>query len=297
MKNLIALLLYLLYFQASAKEVSMNGIELLEFGDFSKWQLVTVRYRQDTQEMRFTYANDVAWTSLKKGVPVYPDGSVFAKIGFKTGLDPSFASSIVPSGARRFQLMVKDTKKYPETDGWGYALFTSNGLLFDGEERAVTLACHACHKVVQDRNFVFSEHLEVSPFVKNLQSIHRADFAKSNLVFSVLKKKDFQASLKKHLAKYKFTEVAIVDGDLRKYYFSGTLDEITPSLIKYLLQNQIPTAFVSEDQRTFKLIMTDSSNKACKETEISLKILEARSEWKNDNRLEQSTLCYNKNNL
>ena len=102
----------------------MNGFALQDYADFQKkWPLVTVRFRKDTGELRFTYANDIAYKALKKGATEYPDGAVFAKIGIMTEEDPAFTSSAVPSGARRFQLMVHDAKKFPETHGWGFALF------------------------------------------------------------------------------------------------------------------------------------------------------------------------------
>src|SRR4051812_4515226 len=55
---------------ASEKEpaTEMNGHSLREFVGFEKnWKLVTVRFRKDTGELRFTYANDLAWKNLKAG--------------------------------------------------------------------------------------------------------------------------------------------------------------------------------------------------------------------------------------
>lgn len=146
-----------LFAQASEKDefagrTQMNGHELKEFAGFERnWKLVTVRFRKDTGEMRFTYANDLAWKALMSGATDYPKGSVFAKIGLATLEDPSFASSAVPSGARRYQFMVRDKTKYSETDGWGYALFDANGKTFPGEPKEASLACAACHHIVPER--------------------------------------------------------------------------------------------------------------------------------------------------
>src|SRR6185436_10943563 len=61
------------------KKDEMNGYKLSDFPDFEKkWKLVTVRFRKDTGEMRFTYANDLAFENLQKGVIDYPDGAIFA---------------------------------------------------------------------------------------------------------------------------------------------------------------------------------------------------------------------------
>ena len=143
----------------SVKE--MNGYALEDYADFwknpNKWHFVTVRYRKDSGEMRLTYANDIAWKALLAGGKDYPDGAVFGKVGLLTHEDPAFTSSAVPSGARRYQLMIKDKKKWPDTDGWGYALFDWQGLAVREDQDIAAQACHACHALVPERDYVFSE--------------------------------------------------------------------------------------------------------------------------------------------
>ena len=72
--NLLFTILFLIIFsfRINATEIKknshikMNDISLHQFGDFTKeWKLVTVRYRKDTEEMRFTYANPTAAETLK----------------------------------------------------------------------------------------------------------------------------------------------------------------------------------------------------------------------------------------
>lgn len=72
----------------------MNGYSLSQFPDFiKKWHFVTVRYRKDAHEMRFSYANDKAWETLQAGAKKYPDGAVFAKLGIMTQEDLAFSAS------------------------------------------------------------------------------------------------------------------------------------------------------------------------------------------------------------
>ena len=81
----------------------MISMKLSDFKGVEKnWHLVTVRFRKDTQEMRWTFANDGAWKTLSSGSIEYPNGAVFAKIDAVTHEDAQFPSSAVPSGARRF---------------------------------------------------------------------------------------------------------------------------------------------------------------------------------------------------
>jgi hypothetical protein len=88
--------------EPDATHASMNGISYDTFGDFfKKWHFVTARYRKDTEEMRFTYANDIAWRALQEGagppgaVKDYPEGAAFGKVGVMTQDDPAFTSSAV----------------------------------------------------------------------------------------------------------------------------------------------------------------------------------------------------------
>jgi hypothetical protein len=55
--------------------------------------------------------------TLTEGSINYPDGAVFAKTGIHTGVDPQFESSVILKGIRRYQLMVKNKKKYASTGG------------------------------------------------------------------------------------------------------------------------------------------------------------------------------------
>lgn len=230
-----------------ARKTVMNGYKLSDYKDFKKkWKLVTVRYRKDTGELRFTYANPLAWKSLMAGSVDYPDGAVFAKIGLMTEGDPAFTSSAVPSGVRRYQLMVRNKKKHAETDGWGYALFDSKGVTFPEDPKTTTRSCAACHHIVADRGYVFSQPLEPSDAIKSIQAgsqtPNRSMFRKSPVSELSKKLQDLLAGEK---------EVSLLEGKLRKYIFQGTLDEITPTLISESGKSQRPAILASEDFSRF----------------------------------------------
>lgn len=276
----------------------MNGIQLLQFGDFTKnWKIASVRFRQDSKEMRLIYANSIAIEALQKGSYPFPEGSVFAKVGIKTGVDPAFNSSIVPNGTRRFQLMVKDSNKYKETDGWGYALFQSDGKLYEGDMKLETLSCHACHKLVPERNFVFSELVGFSPF-ESLTTPpssgafkHATTSTGSRLLFEILKVKQTTGSLKKTLMERKIQQLRIVSGPMRKNYFLGTLDEITPLLLEDSFTSVGVSGFVSEDQATFKLVQHQKDRPCEMANDKFFKVFEAIKTKENSFELKESELC------
>ncbi len=217
----------------SNKKIEMNGIPFEKYKDFpSKWKLVTVRYRLDSKEIRLIYANEKAWSGLNLLTPKYVDGAIFGKISFIAESDPSFTSSLTPSGVKRYQLMVKDSKRFSETEGWGYALFNGEGGLFNEDLKIKTMACAACHRIVPERDYVFSRkaHFNIgSQIFANSKSDHSD---KSSLVqFVFTNNAKVPNSIKNEMIDRK-QDVSFVDGPLKKNAFSGTLDEIIPFLIE-----------------------------------------------------------------
>ena len=69
-------------------------------------------------------------------------------------LQKLLAESFVAGPATNVQFMIKDSRKYASTSGWGFAQFT-NGKP-DGE--AVHNTCFPCHAPAKDRDFVFTRY-------------------------------------------------------------------------------------------------------------------------------------------
>jgi hypothetical protein len=241
---------------------SMNEIQLRQFGDFTKdWKLVTVRYRTDSEEMRFTYANRAAYDVLVSGGKNYPDGAVFAKVGIKTVADPAFTSSVVPGESRRFQFMVRNKKKYGNADGWGYALFDSNGALFPEDPGVQTMACHACHKLVADRGFVFSQHVELSPFKKF--AVHAAKPGeRSRVAFERTLKAKIPEIIQQFVPR-DAKAVDLIKGEITKNFFQGTLDEIRPTLIRRVKESGVPACFISADTKQYVIAIPSKDPTVC----------------------------------
>lgn len=218
------------YFEHSENSpAEMNGIKFSDHKDFTtEWKLVTVRYRDDSKEIRMTYANDIALKALKEMVPKYPDGAKFGKISFFSEEDPAFPSSRVPSGTRRFQVMVRDQKRYKDTDGWGYALFDQEGKLYKEDVKEKTEACVACHRLVPERQFVFSRSFHASS-VPDL--LLKSKTRSPGITFRPKKRTDFQGAILGFLPAT-LPWVESLEGELQKHAFSGTLDEIVPLLLE-----------------------------------------------------------------
>jgi len=220
----------------------MNGIKWRDYDGF--WQrdrLVTVRFRLDNEEQRFIYANDIAWQAMKQGANSFPDGAVFTKVGAKTERDPLFDNAAVPSRGARYQVMVKDTTKFPETNGWGYALFSANGKRLTNDEQATTRACHACHVLAASRGYIFAQPVSLGAEDYSAKWVKDAD----NILFFVTEKIDTYPEIKRHIGRG-FNELRVLDHDIRNNLFQGTLDEMTPFLLRELRRAVIPVALVDK---------------------------------------------------
>jgi hypothetical protein len=238
----------------------MNGYSLDQFRDFIRtWHFVTVRYRKDTGEMRLTYANDKAWEALQAGGKHYPDGAVFAKIGIMTGEDPAFTSSVVPLGAKRYQLMVMDRKKHTSTDGWGYALFDGNGKTFEQDPLEQTAACHACHKLVPERGYVFSQPMRLEIGVPAADA---PDVPGDRLTFVTRPVKGLPAKVRQRIAE-QVSEVRVVEGDLAARLFQGTIDEIRPALAKEALGSGLPALLINAKGDRFSMAVAKREAPPC----------------------------------
>jgi len=262
---LSVLFLFLLHANAEtfAGKTEMNGISYKTYENFEqKWKFLTVRYRTDSGEQRFVWANDSALKTLESGSNDYPDGAVFAKIGFVTEEDPKFVSSRVPSGALRYQFMVRDKKKYASTGGWGYALFDGNKTTYEGDFSQQAQACYACHQIVGDRGQVFSTPLKISAFAAKPAPVKDQETPDVLAVkFETISLSKTPEIVQRSLPKAK--SVRSVKGPLTAHVFRGTIDEIRPALIEEVKRTGIPATLIGNDGQQFAAIYLDRPRKNC----------------------------------
>ncbi|MDE1153356.1 MAG: cytochrome P460 family protein [Micavibrio sp.] len=243
---------------------TMNGYSMAQFRDFEKnWHLVTTRFRKDTGEMRITYANDIAWAALQKHSADYPDGAVFAKIGLMTQDDPAFTSSAVPSGARRYQFMVRDHKKHAETRGWGYAIFTPAGKpTYKKEDQDVqSLACSACHDLVSDRGYVFSQPM-ILAVAKEGDVMPAAPAPALQVSFTTDDGATLPQAAQKNLPA-NTAKVRRVHGPFEKHVFPGTMGEIRPTLIKEAITARLPAVLADDASALFAIAYINPDKAEC----------------------------------
>ncbi|PDT37982.1 cytochrome P460 [Rhizobium sp. M10] len=106
-------------------------------------------------ELRAVLGNDIAVEAYKEGTLPFPDGSILVKLAYKRKQSTEFAPATVPGAPTTVQVMVKDSKKYPGSHGWGFGRFV-NGKPVDSAQHETCLSCHVGN--VKDHDFVFTRY-------------------------------------------------------------------------------------------------------------------------------------------
>jgi hypothetical protein len=123
---------------------------------YRNWQLIAVSHRTDNKdELRAVLGNDIAMKAFRGNRLPFPDGSMMAKLAWKREPMKEFPGAWSPGVAPRIEFMVKDSKKYASTGGWGFGRF------IDGKpaDEAAHQTCFPCHQAsVKDHDFVFTRY-------------------------------------------------------------------------------------------------------------------------------------------
>lgn len=97
------------------------------------------------------YINKKGLNTVKvKDKRSFPDGTKIAIVFYQHKED----NGAFIEGEKRLEaFMIKNSKKFKDTDGWGYYAYDAQGksLVKDMKKD-----CHSCHAQVKDRDFVFS---------------------------------------------------------------------------------------------------------------------------------------------
>jgi len=128
---------------------------------YRDWKLISVAHEAgNLNDLRAVLGNDIAIKAYREGKLPFPDGTIIARLAWTYvpseennkvfGREQSF----VAGQPTNVQFMVKDSKKYASTGGWGFAQF-KNGKL---DDKADLKTCFPCHEPVKARDFVFTQY-------------------------------------------------------------------------------------------------------------------------------------------
>ncbi|MBD9356591.1 cytochrome P460 family protein [Methylomonas albis] len=126
-----------------------------EHGEYRDWRLLGVSLRSDKNSIRAIVGNHVAINAARAGkVKPWPDGSIIAKIKWAERKHPNWEQATVPGEFTAAEAMVKDSKKYAETGGWGFGIWEGETLKMLDQEKSAP--CFACHLPMKDSDYVYT---------------------------------------------------------------------------------------------------------------------------------------------
>jgi hypothetical protein len=129
---------------------------------YRDWRLISVAHEEgELHDLRAILGNDTAILAYRSGKLPFPEGTIIARLAWDYvlsdentkvfGRPQSFVAGPPKNGV---QFMVKDSKRYASTGGWGFAQFD------DGKPagESVMKACFPCHEQVNGRDLVFTRY-------------------------------------------------------------------------------------------------------------------------------------------
>src|SRR5262249_29259387 len=141
---------------------------------YRDWSMISVaRVGSPVNDLRVKLGNDAAIRAYRENKRPFPDATVIARVAYSQVASPENNAVMRGAGERQgfsaeqiakllsesfvagqpvnVQFMIKDSRKYPSTGGWGFAQFTN------GKPDSVMIhnTCFSCHEPAKNRDFVF----------------------------------------------------------------------------------------------------------------------------------------------
>jgi Cytochrome P460 len=147
-----------------------NGLAFSEFKGYEGWQTISISHNGEM--LAVILGNPAMIDAYKAGVPgngkPFPDGAKMAKIHWNAKKNESAPGQPLVAGALHdVDFMVKDSKKFSDSGGWGYAEFEYDGAsdafrpgtALDKPPQGNDAKCgFACHTIVKKQDYVFTEY-------------------------------------------------------------------------------------------------------------------------------------------
>jgi len=148
-----------IYAQDKYSLKSPSGIAFADFKGYEDWSVVSSARTDEV--LKVIVANPAMISAYKAGIPgngqPFPDGSKIAKLQwtFKKSTEAPFVVD-VPSNFSQAFVMEKDSKRFPNSGGWGYALFNYEPAPDKFTADPSPSNCgHSCHVVVKAKDYIF----------------------------------------------------------------------------------------------------------------------------------------------
>jgi hypothetical protein len=146
-----------------------GGLAFSEFRGYETWEVVAVSH--NATAIAVIVGNPAMIAAYKAGIPdngkPVPDGAKMAKVHWVPKKNAFFPDATVPGVQHDVDFMVKDSKRFGDVGGWGYAFFKYDAATdtftpattADTPPQGNDAKCGvACHTLAKKRDFVFTEY-------------------------------------------------------------------------------------------------------------------------------------------
>ncbi len=130
---------------------------------YRDWKLISVSHEEgNLKSLGAILGNDLAIKTYRERKLPFPDGTIIAALHWhhvpseENNKIFGQAQSSIAGSPTNVQFMVKDSKKYASTGGWGFGHFNER----DGKpgEKALLETCFPCHQQAKDSDLVFTRY-------------------------------------------------------------------------------------------------------------------------------------------
>jgi len=129
---------------------------------YRDWRLISVAHEEgDLHSFAAVLGNDAAIKAYREKKLPFPDGTIIAALHYRHvpseennkvfGREQSF----VAGPPTNIQFMVKDSRKYAATGGWGFGHFQDGR---PSTDEAMMKTCFPCHQEMKARDLVFTRY-------------------------------------------------------------------------------------------------------------------------------------------
>jgi len=147
-----------------------NGLAFSEFKGYEGWQTISISHNGPL--LAVILGNPAMIAAYKAGIPgngkPFPDGAKMAKIHWTAKKNETAPGQpLVPGPLHDVDFMVKDSKRFADSGGWGYAAFEydastdtfSPGTTADQPPQGNDAKCGAaCHTIAKQQDYVFTAY-------------------------------------------------------------------------------------------------------------------------------------------
>jgi hypothetical protein len=147
-----------------------GGLSFSDFKGYEGWEVISLSHSEKL--VAVILGNPAMIDAYKAGVPdngkPFPDGARMAKIHWvPTTMENAPGQPTIPGTLHDVDFMVKDSKRFADSGGWGYGAFeyeAASGTFTPADEKASPPQGHdakcgfACHTIVQAKDYVFTAY-------------------------------------------------------------------------------------------------------------------------------------------